>query len=226
MPRYALCLAVRTLSRGVGIRYIHLPPRILPISISQSRRTRIMPITPSVIRYANRRTYCDDLSGNSTFSGNWAYDLFDSEDVEDYDSSSSSSTNTSPSPPPPSFWSKLPDYSSAFQESQKKGKTHPASKSSFSDADLDMINKTAAAAIVTISSSSSKAAEEVPRIIQKTVGEITKDIKFPDPDVWGDSASSTDTPTSYATEFVTTGSTSSTIARDSRRLSSSPLKNV
>ncbi|KAK6338418.1 hypothetical protein TWF730_002480 [Orbilia blumenaviensis] len=191
MPRHAFYLAVRTLSRGVGIRYIHLPPRMLPASISETRRTRIIPITPNLLRFANRRAYCDDLSGNSLFSGNWAND-FNDLNVPSSPTSPPSSSSTPSRNSTPSFWRQLPDYSSAFQKSQaKKGKnSDSASGVIISDTDIEMINRTAAVSAASASSFSSVVAEEVPRVVQKTVAEITEGIKFPDPDVWTDSPAS------------------------------------
>ncbi|KAF3229014.1 hypothetical protein TWF192_004446 [Orbilia oligospora] len=233
MPRHAFSLASRTLSRGVGVRYIHLPPRILPVSIPQSRRTKLLPITPIIIvkggGYMNgRRAYCDDLSGNSSFSGNWANDFYDFDNTTT--TTSGNSTSQPPmSAPPASFWSKLPDYTSTIQstsqEANTKETTSPSqssqsSKSSFSDEALEMINKTAAITATALNSSRNKFTtqapeeqEETSHIIQKTVGEITKHMKFPDPDVWADTPDSMDknTTTNYTQELATTDSTVSMI---------------
>ncbi|RVD81348.1 uncharacterized protein DFL_009214 [Arthrobotrys flagrans] len=201
MPRYAFSQTARTLSRGIGIRYIHLPPRMLPVSMPQSRRTKIMPITPVVIRYTNRRrTYCDDLSGDSSFSGNRTNDF----DNVDNSSSSTSASETSTI----SFWNRLPDYTSTFQTPQmsEEAETTSLSRSTFSDEDLEMINQTAAVTAAAASSANSpskkvttKIPEDVPRIIQKTVGEIAKDIKFPDSDAWADASQPADSTTRYMT---------------------------
>ncbi|KAF3207483.1 hypothetical protein TWF106_004905 [Orbilia oligospora] len=209
MPRHAFSLAIRTLSQGVGVRYIHLPPRILPVSIPQSRRTKLLPITPIIVvkggGYMNgRRTYCDDLSGNSSFSGNWANDFYDFDNTTTT-TSGNSTTQPPMSAPPASFWSKLPDYTSTIQSKSQETNTKEttslspsqSSKSSFSDEDLEIINKTAAITATTLNSSRIKPTtealeeqEETSHIIQKTVGEITKHMKFPDPDVWADTPDS------------------------------------
>ncbi|KAF3154971.1 hypothetical protein TWF569_010591 [Orbilia oligospora] len=239
MPRHAFILAIRTLSRGVGVRYIHLPPRFLPVSIPQSRRTKLLPITPVIVvkggGYINgRRTYCDDLSGNSSFSGNWANDFYDFDNTTTTTTTTSGNLTSQPpmSAPPASFWSKLPDYTSTIQSKSKESNTKEttsssppsqslqSSKSSFSDEDLEMINKTAAITATTLNSSRYKFTtkapeehEETSHIIQKTVGEITKRIKFPDPDVWADTPDSMDknTTTSYTQEVATAESAVSTI---------------
>ncbi|KAF3319613.1 hypothetical protein TWF173_000227 [Orbilia oligospora] len=233
MPRHAFSLAIRTLSRGVGVRYIHLPPRILPVSIPQSRRTKLLPITPVIVvkggGYINgRRTYCDDLSGNSSFSGNWANDFYD------FDNTTTTSGNSTSQPPmsapPVSFWSKLPDYTSTIQSKSQDADTKETTsssqppKSSFSDEDLEIINQTAAITATTTSPPRNKFTtkapeeqEETSHIIQKTVGEITKHMKFPDPDVWADAPDSMNknTTTNCTPEFATAGSAVSTIARKS-----------
>ncbi|KAK6351896.1 hypothetical protein TWF718_005039 [Orbilia javanica] len=225
MPRHAFSLTVRTFSRGIGIRYVHLPPRVLPVSVPQSRRARVMPITPAVLQHMNtRRTYCDDLSGNSSFSGNWANDFDDGDD-----STSSPASQTSSS----SFWRRLSEYSSAYREPQTKKEvtTTSTSRSSFSDEDIEMINKTAAVTAAATSVSSPKTrfatniSEDSSHIIQKTVGEITKGIKFPDPDVWADISPSANSTSNYMPDFATSESAvPATIARELRTASRRPAK--
>ncbi|KAK6510156.1 hypothetical protein TWF481_004868 [Arthrobotrys musiformis] len=235
MPRHAFSLSLRTISRGLGIRYIHLPPRVLPVSMPQTRRRKVLPITPTVFRYANGRTYCDDLSGNSSFSGNWTHDFYD--DDVDATTTTRNTVDDGGEKSPTGFWGRLSDYTSSggYQKPQPRGveaeEGISSRRSSFSDEDLEMINQTAAHMTSTpnetISTMAKNIPDDVPRIIQKTVGEITKDITFPDPDVWADSSSEPETSVgAYTAEFATSASTARRISTRGASTASGAAKDV
>ncbi|KAF3934643.1 hypothetical protein ABW20_dc0102892 [Dactylellina cionopaga] len=119
----ALRLACRTFVRGTASRYIHIPPRILPVAISSTRRLQTRPIsTPLVLNYGQKRQYCSsDSDTSSSYSGDWG--------------------TSEPSSPPSDFWKSLPQYEQEVKESQTKYNGEPmvdtAPTTDYSDGELE-----------------------------------------------------------------------------------------